>query len=105
MLSADDLSAFPNFGDVDLIDPIAPRVPDLVHGLVVEVPVRQLEQVPTAELPELPILGLETLEERRREGSLQVFSQEGVRIVLISKVWGRLTKGHTLLNLAETDVG
>jgi hypothetical protein len=104
MLGAEDLSALPHLGDLDVIDPIPPGVPDPVHRLVAEIGQRQLKQLPAVELTKLPILRLEPLQQLWRQGSLQILTQEGVRIVLISKGWRGLAEVHILLGLAENDV-
>ena len=61
MLGADHLSALPNLGDFDVVDPIPPRVPHRVHWLVIEIGQRQLKQLSAAELTELPVLRLDPL--------------------------------------------
>jgi hypothetical protein len=103
MLGAEDLSPLPHLGDLDLIDPIPPGVPDRVHGFVLEIGQRQLKELPAVELAKLPILRLDPLQELCWQGPLQILTQKGVRIVLISKTWRRLLEVHTLLNLAEHD--
>ncbi len=103
VFGAEHLRPLPDLRDFNLVDPIAPGIPNPVNRFVFEIGQGQSIELAAVERAELAVLRLEPLEKLGWEGSLQVLAEKRIRIVLISKAWRGLLKGHTLLDLAGND--